>query len=316
MSTSQYSTDEQAHGGRSLVAVFPDREAARRAASQLQEDAFHHVWLGITHAAPVDGYASPNAVATRIPGETVVESASDSLGDKFNRFFTGETNERSLYDALVRHGVDGTQARRIEDQIPPETAILTVDGKNHPEAAASTIESCGGHVIAGESFATGTGEAYDDAATTASDTRRGSDILGYRDPNRYARGTEIDDERRLQLRSERLNVDKNATVAGEASIETKVVEHHNDLDVPVVHEELYVERRPASATAVDDTSSRPIGSNDVIRIPLMQEHVVVTKRSAVSGEYVIGKRAVTDTEHVAETTREEKLVVNGKETEL
>jgi uncharacterized protein (TIGR02271 family) len=47
-----------------------------------------------------------------------------------------------------------------------------------------------------------------------------------------------------------------------------------------------------------------------IRIPLMREQAVVTKRPVVVEEVVIGKRQVAETQRVSETTREEKLRVD------
>jgi uncharacterized protein (TIGR02271 family) len=243
----------------------------------------------------------------------VVESDAQTFAEKLGRFFSGEAGTRSLFDELQRHGVDATAARRIDERIPPESAVLTVDGANHPEAAASIIENCGGHIVAGEAFETGSGSDAAVAQGVASDgpaERRGSDVLGYRDPQRYARGTEIDDERRVQLRGERLDVDKRRETAGQATVGKDVVEHRQDMDVPVVREELFVERRAPSDVAAD---AGEIGSDrETISIPLMRERVVVTKRPVIVGEYVVGKRAVTENQHVSETTREEKLRVNDE----
>lgn len=302
--------DDIAYGGRSLVALFGDGDSARQAARGLHDEGFHDIWLGVTHAAtsaaaPL-GMGGSTASTAPVPAgnDVVVEPIDESLGDKIGRFFSGESQARSLYDELRRHGVDAEQARRIEDQIPAETAVLTVDGANHPEAAATILERSGGHLVAGEGF----------ESTASSDadreSLRGSDVLGYRDPQRYARGSEIDDERRVQLRAERLSVDKRREAIGEATIGKDVVETQQDVDVPVVREELFVQRRPASDTRSEAVA--PIGdANDTIRIPLMRERVVVSKRPVVTGEYVVGKRAVTETEHVSETTREERLRVNG-----
>jgi uncharacterized protein (TIGR02271 family) len=297
--TTDYAQDD-VHDGRSLVAIFPDKSSAREAASRLHEAAFHGVWIGVTHD-PSETYGDESA------GGTVVESSDESLGEKIGRFFTGDEAQRSLYDELTRHGVASTEALRIEDQIPAESAVLTVDGANHPEAAAATIEQCGGHVIAGEGF-------IDDESLFADSTveRRGSEVLGYGDPQRYARGTEVDDQRILQLRTERLNVDRRREASGEATIGKAVVETQQDFDVPVVREELFIQRRPVSDSSASAEGGSFGSERDMIRIPLMRERVVVTKRPVVSSEYVVGKRTVTETEHVSESTQEERLRVDGQ----
>jgi len=312
---------DDAYGGRSLVAIFPNRQGARDAAARLREDGFHHVWIGVTHVAPTDAtgetgllHGSSAPLGSSAESTTVVETDAATFGEKVGRFFTGDSIERSLASELAKHGVDRAEAARIEDQIPPETSILTVDGANHPEAAATTIESCGGHVISGEAFA-GSGTAMGTAGAAAATgsaaeatSRRGSEILGYGDPDKYARGSAIEGEQRVQLRAERLNIDKQREGSGEATVGKRVVEQDEGIDVPLVHEELFVERRAPSATA--PTATGAIGSDDTIHVPLMRERVVVTKRPVVTGEYTVGKRDVQTTQTVNETTRQEELVVN------
>jgi uncharacterized protein (TIGR02271 family) len=92
-----------------------------------------------------------------------------------------------------------------------------------------------------------------------------------------------------------------------------------EVDVPTIREELFVERRPVSENAADGitagTDATPIVTEgEVIRVPLMREQVVVTKRPVVTEEVVIGKRQVTETQHVSETTHEETLKVNDATT--
>ena len=332
---------DDAYGGRSLVAIFDAPARAREAARQLLAEAFHHVWIGVTHRAndgampATAGFRAASGTASGDPMERmtarasgatgatgasgtdglVVESEDESLGAKLGRFFSGEgtTATRSLFDELVRHGVDRTSAARLEREIPPESAVLTVDGANHPEHAAYVIEACGGHLVAGEAFEASGNDPIEAAGASGAGTtteRRGSDVLGYRDPQRYARGSEIDDERRLQLRSERLEVAKRREAAGEATVGKEVVERRQELDVPTFHEELFVERRGAAEAGATGADAAPIGASETIRIPLMRERVVVTKRPVVTGEYVVGKRQVGETQHVSETLREEKLRVD------
>ncbi len=136
-------------------------------------------------------------------------------------------------------------------------------------------------------------------------------MLGYGDASQYARGEGIDEQRRVALREERLSVDKRRVSAGEAVITKDVVEHRQDIDVPVIREELFVERQPVSETTTASGEIGPVGQGETIRVPLMREEVAVTKRAVVTGEVLVGKRQITETEHVGETTREEKLRVDG-----
>lgn len=301
---------DEAFEGRALVAAFGDRDAARRAARQLHEEGFHRIWLGVTNPTRDTADAGGTGVA--------VEPDDDSLGNRIGRFFSGENNARSLHSELLRHGVDQNAAATIERSLTPGSTVLTLDGSNHPELAANIVEQCGGYILSGETF--GTSDATEASTDTATGTatartgegegRRGSEILGYRQPERYARGEEIDEEQRLRLRAERLQIAKQREEAGVATVGKDVIEKTNEVDVPVVREELFVERRSIDAAENVDADTTPIEQSDAIRIPLVRERVVVTKRPVVTDEYVVGKRQVTDTQHVSETTREEKLAVD------
>jgi uncharacterized protein (TIGR02271 family) len=327
---------DEAYEGRALVAAFADRESAHAAARALHDEGFGRTWIGVTHPGDTTSYSGTTS-GSAATGETRVTSeGGESLGEKIGRFFSGESGERTLYDELVRHGVASSEARRIDGSLAPSSAILTVDGHNHPELAASLIEQSGGHILAGESFggttgtyasSTGTTGTYGSADTltgtaagsglgtagaydaeTDATTLRGSQVLGYGDASRYARGAEIDEQRRIALREERLGVDKQRVSAGEVQITKDVVEHQQDIDVPVIREELFVERRPVSETTAD---AGEIGQGETIRVPLMREQVNVTKRAVVTGEVVVGKREISETQRVSGTTREEKLRVEG-----
>jgi uncharacterized protein (TIGR02271 family) len=283
--------------GRAIVAAFANRDEAAEAARELHHEGFRKTWIGVTRA----GETAPT-------GETRMTAKGESLGEKIGRFFSGEPT-RTLYEELVRHGVGDAAARSIEAQIEPDTAILTVDGANHPELTAQIIERHGGYVLAGESFAPQGAALGEGAALT------GSQVLGYGDPMRFARGEPIDEQQVLLLREERLRIATMPVEAGEATVGKEVVEHRQDVDVPVIREELFIERRPvAEAERGAETAELggvgAIGEGDRIRIPLMREQAVVTKRPVVTEEIVVGKRPVTETQRVSDTTREERLRVD------
>ena len=112
--------------------------------------------------------------------------------------------------------------------------------------------------------------------------------------------------RRLQLRAEQLDVTKNRVQAGEVGLRKEVVTEQQTIDVPVTHEEVYIERRPVTGATADTT---PIGQDEVIRVPVSEEQVNVTKNTVVTGEVAIGKREVTETQQVRDTVRHEEARV-------
>jgi uncharacterized protein (TIGR02271 family) len=117
-----------------------------------------------------------------------------------------------------------------------------------------------------------------------------------------------DIETRIPVIEERMQVSKRvamneATITKEPTTETKTVE------VPVTHEEMTIERRPASGTT---TSERPSSTKTEIKVPLSKEEVQVTKEPYVKEEVVVKKEPVTETETVSDTVTSERVDVEGK----
>ena len=122
-----------------------------------------------------------------------------------------------------------------------------------------------------------------------------------------------DIETRIPVMAEKLGVAKTrsqreATITKEPITETKTVE------VPVTHEELTVERRPASGSTTT-TADMPVDSRKEIKVPLSQEEVQVTKQPYVKEEVVVKKEPVTETRTVSDTVRSEKVNVSGEKVE-
>jgi uncharacterized protein (TIGR02271 family) len=122
----------------------------------------------------------------------------------------------------------------------------------------------------------------------------------------YSQGQQGQD-RRITLSEEQLDIGKRQVQAGEVEIRKTVETEHVRETVPVTREELSVERRPLSA---DAATGADIGE-DEIRIPLMQEEVVVDKRVVPKEEVVVKKHAVTEERVVADDVRRERLETDG-----
>ena len=274
-----------------LVATFSSREAAHQAASRLHEEGFNRTWIGITRAME-EAYSAPaNAGAgMRVESENALA-----------RFFG--TGDESLHEALLQHGVSESDAARIDGTLPADSAILTVDGANHPELAAQVVAECGGSMVA----SAGAGALYDHYAEGRSSGLSSDRLATLGD---YAKGEKLDEPRRLQLREERLSIDKHREKTGEVTIGKNVVSEKTEVDVPVMHEELYIERRPASGAYATDAGT--IGDGETIRVPLEREVVDAQKRTVVTEEVAVGQRRVDGVEHVSETLRKEVLDVDDK----
>jgi uncharacterized protein (TIGR02271 family) len=120
-----------------------------------------------------------------------------------------------------------------------------------------------------------------------------------------------DIETRIPVMGERLDVSKRestreATITKEPLTETKSVE------VPVTHEEMTVERRPAGET-VSTSGQKPVDSRTEVKVPLKSEEVQVTKQPYVKEEVSVKKKPVTETRTVTDQVRSEKVNVSGEE---
>lgn len=283
-------TDHEDARPSALVAVFATRDYAHRAIERLHDEGFHNTWLGITEPLQDDGYStnSNNVTGTRVESDNA-----------FARFFgAGDT---TLHDALIKHGVSEADAAKLDDTLPAHSAIVTVDGSNHPELAAQLIAECDGEMVSSLG-AKSLYDSYADDRTMGSIPRDRLDGLGD-----YHGGEKLGEERRIQLREERLNVDKKRERFGEATVSTHVTAHKTEIDVPVMHEEFYVERRPAGASTGD---AGEIGRDQRIVVPLERERVVVSKQTIATEDVLVGQRRVEDTQHVSETLRKEELDID------
>lgn len=118
------------------------------------------------------------------------------------------------------------------------------------------------------------------------------------------RGTE--DEKRVTLSEEQLAIGKAEHRAGSVEVDKDVETRHVRENVPVRHEEVVVERRPASA----GMSAKPRIEEDEVRVPVTEEELVVDKRAVPKEELVVRKQEVVENETVEADLRREKAEVH------
>lgn len=75
-------------------------------------------------------------------------------------------------------------------------------------------------------------------------------------------------EERMRLHEERLSIDKEQQLAGEVNVEKHVVETQEKVEVPVEHEEIYIERR---AVVDENNTGEVVDDGEKIHIPVMEE---------------------------------------------
>ena len=125
----------------------------------------------------------------------------------------------------------------------------------------------------------------------------------------------------IPLMSEELDVIKTELV-DEAIITKEPVKETKTEQIPIMHEELVIERRPVIdtspsmasnnnnniSTGYENEEFKPVGTNTQIKIPLKREEVEVTKKSYVKEELVVRKKEVTKTQTVSEEIITERVV--------
>lgn len=111
------------------------------------------------------------------------------------------------------------------------------------------------------------------------------------------------DDDTVRLVEEHLRVNKEAVQSGEVKLRKRVYETEEAVSVPVMHEELIIEKvNPTTGNITEDAFDE-----ETISIPLMEEKVRVEKVPVVSAEYHIRKQAVEGYQNVSETVRSEEL---------
>lgn len=199
---------------------------------------------------------------------------------------------------------DGTTIGRVQDLIVDTSAMkvryLVVDRNDESNTATGSdrsillpaegvdVRDSANQVIA-RSY-TGTEAAYA-RGTTGTTTDRD-----------YTDRDTTDRERTLTRSEEELHVGKREVSRGEVRVGKHVETERVSEPVTRRHEEVYVERRPVESGARASADM----SDDEVRIPLMEEELVVEKRPVVKEELVVGKRVVEERDTVeAEVRREE-----------
>ncbi len=222
-----------------VVGVFDDRAQAERAVDELQQAGFSNDQIRYSgHGASSGGIL-------------------ETLKSLFTRHETGR-----VYDDLVGMGMQQDDATYYQREFEAGRSIVSVQAGDRAQEVTDILARYGGYGAGSRS------NQRSDYATNAT----GTDI-SQADYATSVSGTDIpqattDDEQRMKLREEQLNVQKQPVEAGEARLRKDVVSEQQSVDVPVTHEEVYIERRPGSGQPTD----APIGDeSETYRVPVSEE---------------------------------------------
>lgn len=115
-----------------------------------------------------------------------------------------------------------------------------------------------------------------------------------------------DNDAKLRLRKEELDISKSSVHKGDVEFGKEIIEEQKSVDVPVMHEEVVIERRSLN----NEASDSPITKEETIKIPVSEEKVHVDKHTVVTSEISAHKRSIEGSEHIDETLKREEAMVN------
>ena len=135
-----------------------------------------------------------------------------------------------------------------------------------------------------------------------------------------------DEGRRLELVEEELRARTASVETGALRIRKRVVTEMHTIQVPVRREEVIIERRPLTRHAADQPEDpagallahpeaaevRDLQPGETLRIPVIEEEVVVQTRPVVVEEVVVGKRLVEEARRVEGSLRREEARVQTR----
>jgi uncharacterized protein (TIGR02271 family) len=120
-------------------------------------------------------------------------------------------------------------------------------------------------------------------------------------------------DQRITRSEEELRVGKRREQTGEVRVGKHVETEHVREPVTRQREQVNVERRPVEGEARHDAR---FGENEEIRVPVVEEEIVVDKRPVVKEELVVSKETITDRDTVEADVRRERFDVEkeGRDT--
>ncbi|WP_342046218.1 YsnF/AvaK domain-containing protein [Bacillus sp. OTU530] len=111
---------------------------------------------------------------------------------------------------------------------------------------------------------------------------------------------------KLQLHEEQLDISKTWIQTGEITVRREVVTEIKRIEVPVVREELVIEKKILDAKSLDQQAEH----TETIRIPISEERIEITKHPTALEDISIYKNTVEEIVQIDETLKKEILDVN------
>ncbi|PLS15946.1 stress protein [Bacillus sp. M6-12] len=302
---------------REIVGVYETAEEAIKGIEALTSKGYDATDLSvITNREDIFPIESRTGLA--VDGPSAENSEHQSFMDKLKNSFMMD-HEKDSRERLKDYGISANDISSYASDLDNDKILVAVYSDKRPAANTyETYSDTATDALEPNAFTSNSDENMNAYGTNADrgldslragyDTSETSENMntgtsGFSKDKRLGR----DEEKTMKLREEQLKVNKEAVQTGEVQVNKQVVEEQKSVEVPVQHEEVYVERRPAKNTAADAGS---IDEDETIRVPVVEEQIHVTKKPVVTEEIVIGKRTVEETKHVSDTVKREEAHVD------
>ncbi|GAC1648843.1 MAG: hypothetical protein NVS9B15_07820 [Acidobacteriaceae bacterium] len=320
-----------------VAAFFRNNDDAQRAIKDLRSEGFqpHEIGCALGDYENLSG-SDINAQGSLKPDH------ERGFWDKVTDFFTGnegyEDRDTGVGDGSQSESPVVGKTLRVPDQYSSNlrqgSCLITVDAGTRHDRASEILVRAGGEIEQGfqpeyddaSQYAAENDSNYSGTALSGSAAGLGNRSAGFGSDNLERREEDIAGLRtgeteyrdnanretgrdRIQLLSERLQVNKQRDQSGEARLRKEVITEQQNITVPVEREELVIERNPVNEGQV--AAGSQIGTDREIRIPLSEERVNVNKQPVVREEVTIGKKTVQEERNVSDSVRREELRVEN-----
>ena len=324
-----------------VVGVFHDHKEADRAVNDLLQAGFRNDQIGVagrhaestTHAAVAGSDEGSHAGTGAVTGALAGAGLGGLVGlgilagiiPAIGPVIAGGTLAALLANAaggaaigtlagsLMGAGVPEDEAKYYHNEFEQGRIIVTVKADGRGDEATAILRRHGAYDMqsSGTSVAGSTGTRTATATTTATGSHAGAATTstshaGTASGANVGSASRATGDRTIEVREEQLEATKRPVEAGEVRVRKEVTTEHKNIEVPVRHEEVVIERHTATGK---HASSGDIREGEEIRIPVMDEEVDVRKKAVVKEEVTVGKRVVEGTERVGGDVREEHVRV-------
>ncbi|GGO08094.1 YsnF/AvaK domain-containing protein [Saccharibacillus kuerlensis] len=219
-----------------------------------------------------------------------------------------------LVGGLIGLGIPEEEAKTYDEHVSSGRLLVIVDAHNQNRDEVERIfrhhyalnhTSLGAEDNMSNLNTAPPRQAQPDTNSAAMIDRNDSEASAQNSRTEAPTAPSVSDDETLQLRAEQLDIEKRQVRTGEVNVRKEIVREEKTITVPVMHEEVVIERR-----AVDGTSSdEGVGQTETIRIPVSEEQIEINKRNVVTGEVDVTKQTVQGTQRVEDTVRHEEARV-------